>query len=245
MRKIQFFSTIDGMADLFPIIPASEYKPAWVSEARAHYKAVVSDAVEEKTTHIYRCPGIFDIMSKGYIVPLPWDIAIETRADDSKNFKWTIPSGELENRLHNELLKGHFGPNVQFLPKRPYSLDTIIKFNTPWYVVAPKDVKFIVIPIPYNENWQFESVTGILDPGYSAEVNVQVRWNLKNGKHIIKAGTPMCQLIPLSNEEFELEVRTANENDKKWIEKRDYFFNFGFLFRRNLMKKMYHKFWNS
>lgn len=245
MRKIQFFSTIDGMSDLYPIIPAKEYRPSWIADARAHYKSLAGKAVDEKITHLYRCPGVFDIMSTGYIVPLPWDIAIETHGSDPKNFKWTIPSGALEDKLHNELIKGHMGPNVQFLPKRPYSLDTIIKFNTPWYVVAPKDVKFLVIPIPYTDNWQFESVHGILDPGYSAEVNVQVRWNLTHGKHIIKAGTPMCQLIPLTNEDFELEVRTATEKDKQWINKRDYFFNFGFLFKRNLMKKMYHKFWNS
>lgn len=244
MRKIQFFSTVDGLSDLFPIIPAREYRPSWISDAKNHYKSIFNSS-NEKNLHIYKCPGIFDIMSEGYIVPLPWDIAIETDHTDSKNFKWTIPSGLLEDKLGNELIKGHFAPDVQSLPNRPYSLDTIIKFNTPWYVVAPRDVKFLVIPIPYSENWQFESVHGILDPGYSAEVNVQVRWNLKNGRHVIKAGTPMCQLIPLSNEEFELEVRTATEKDKKWIQKRDYFFNFSFLFKRNLMKKMYHKFWNS
>lgn len=244
MRKITFFSSLPGVPDLYPIIPASQYRPAWIKAARDDYKEAFKKADGDKFVHLYRCPGIFDIMSTGYIVPMPWDVTIETFGDGG-DFKWTIPSEDLQRLTKTQLVNGHMdnGP-AKYLPSKPGSLRSFIKFNTPWYIIAPKDVKFLVIPLPYTDSHEFESVHGILDPGYSAEVNIQMRWNVMKGKHTVKAGTPMCQLIPLTNEKFELEVREATEKDWGWIHKRNYFFNFSFLFKRNVLKEMYHKYFN-
>ena len=39
MKKIQFFSTIPGVAEACPIIPASKYITNWQKRAREDYKA--------------------------------------------------------------------------------------------------------------------------------------------------------------------------------------------------------------
>jgi len=245
MKKITFFTTIPGVADAFPIIKASEYRPSWINAAKESYLKKQEESRGISFAHAYRCPGIFDLMSSGYIVTLPWDIMIDTYGDGQK-FKWTLPSGDLQQLTLAPFVTAH-GPDgiAENIPQRPGSLKTIIKFNTPWYVIAPKGVKFLVLPISYPDTHEFESYSGILEPGYSNEINIQVRWNILNGKHIIKAGTPMCQLIPLTNEKFELEIRDATDHDRKWIAKKDYFFNLSFVFKRNLAKRMYEKFFNK
>lgn len=243
-KKITFFSTSPGVADLFPIIPAVSYRPNWVHNVKESFKAKHREANGDRFTHLYRCPGIIDIMKTGFIVKLPWDIMIETNGD-GKSFKWTLPSTDLQYVMNSHFVSAHNDQATGFLPCRKDCLRTVLKFNTPWYVIVPKDLKFLVIPVAYSDEIDFESLPGILDPGISAEINFQVRWNILQGKKIIKAGTPMCQLIPLTDEKVVFEVRDANDKDLAWITRRNYFFNFGFTHSKKIMKTMYDKFFKN
>jgi len=241
MRKIEFFSCVDGVADAFPIKPATEFNFKWVEATRRDYKEYVKKEVG-RGSHVYRCPGIFEVMETGYIVPMPWDIRIETNGDD-ENFKWEIPSADITNLFEAEIAIGHSPKgSTKFMPVRPGSLETVIKINSPWHIIAPSDIKLLIIPIPYPDTYEFENVIGILDPSISSELNFQLRWNVLNGKHTIKAGTPMFQIIPLSPERFDCDVRNMNEKDEKWLKKRRYFNNSTFLMNRPLIRRMYQKF---
>jgi hypothetical protein len=61
------------------------------------------------------------------------------------------------------------------------------------------------------------------------------------GHHLPKAGTPMMQIIPLTDEDFEIEVKSASAKEIEWVKKRNYFFNLSYAFKRNLMKVQYIK----
>lgn len=246
MRKITFFTTVDGVQDAYPVINAKDYRPNWVNSARDSYlkRKQKAEQDNERFTHLYRCPGIFDLMSKGFIVPMMWDVIIETNGD-GESFGWSVPSGELSlMHTNGNIVDGHMAHLIaQSLPKRPGYLKSLVKFNSPWHVVAPPDVKFIIIAVPYPdpEDAIFEQVPGILDPGLSTELNPQGYWKILNGKHTIRAGTPMMQIVPLTDEEFELEVKCAGEKEIAWAKKRNYFFNLAFAFKRTLMKAQYVK----
>lgn len=246
MRKITFFTTINGIQDAYPIIYAKDYRPGWIAGARDSYlkRKAKAEKENERFTHLYRCPGIFDIMSRGFILPMMWDVIIETNGD-SESFGWAIPSGELSlMQTNGNLVDGHMAHLIaEPLPKRAGCLKSLVKFNSPWHVIAPPDVKFMIIAIPYPdpEDAVFEQVPGILDPGLSTELNPQGYWKMLNGKHLLKAGTPMMQIIPLTDEEFELEVKLAGPKELEWAKKRNYFFNLAFAFKRTLMKAQYVK----
>jgi hypothetical protein len=246
MRKITFFTTVDGVQDVYPIIRAKDYRPNWITSAKDSYikRKQKAEAENERFTHIYRCPGIFDLMSKGFIVPMMWDVIVETNGD-GESFSWAVPSGELGIMAStNKVVEGHMARSIaETLPKRPGYLKSLVKFNSPWHIVAPPDVKFIIIAVPYPdpEDAIFEQVPGILDPGLSTELNPQGYWKILNGKHTVRAGTPMFQIIPLTDEEFELEVKHAGEKEIAWTKKRNYFFHLTFVFKRALMKTQYAK----
>lgn len=242
MRKITFFSIVDGVADAFPIAAAREFKFDWVAAVKTAYKSKMEKNKHTRFSHLARCPGVFDLLNTGYIIPMPWDVTIETDGD-MLNFAWHMPSKDIEDLYNTPLVTGHM-PNgiAEHLPTRPFSLDSIIKLNLPWHIIAPPGVKFIMIPIPYPDSFEFENVIGILDPSVSSEINLQLRWNVTNGIHTIKAGTPMVQLIPLTDEKFQLEVRNQTEKDKQWILKRRYLNNCTFFMNRSLVSKIYHKF---
>jgi len=135
---------------------------------------------------------------------------------------------------------------TKWLPKRHYSKHAIVKFNTPWNVIAPKGIKFLVLPIPYPDTFEFESNIGILDPAISTELNIQGYLNISEGEHMIKAGTPLMHIIPLSEKSFDFECRDMNDNDAEWLEKRVYFNIFGFKLNKAKLKDAYNNhFWRN
>ena len=241
MRTIKFFSTLPGVADAYPVIEANQYRPNWVAAARESYLKAMEEADGDRISHLYRCPGIFDLMQTGYIVKMPWDVIIETRGDGS-DFKWTIPTSDLPRLFNSPLVNGHMEADIaQALPNRPNTLRSIVKFNLPWHVVTPPGVKLLIVPLPYPDTFDFEHTTGILDPGFSTEINAQLWWKVILGKVTVRAGTPLMQIIPLSEEKFNLVVDTATEKEIAWVKKKEYLHNLSFVMKRGLMKAMYLK----
>lgn len=244
MRKIIFFSTIDGVADAYPIDHAKNFNFKWVSRAKDDYKSRLEKEVG-KFNHLARCPGIFDLMGTGFIIPMPWDMKIETNDDDPTNFAWQFPTKDIEYLMEGMPVEAHTSSGIaKHLPMKQGTLETVVKINTPWHAIVPDDVKFMMIPIPYPDEFIFESYIGILDSSISSEINFQLKWNLMNSIHTLKAGTPMVQLVPMTNEKFDIEVRNATEEDKQWLKKRRYLNNCTFVLKRPLIQSIYKKFFN-
>lgn len=242
MKKIEFYSKISGVPDLYPIVEAKDALPAWAKSARDSYIKKKENTVG-RMNHIYQCPGIFDLFRHGYIVPMWHDLIITTNGSKDE-FTWTIPEAqlaELDIERQGHIVESQSNGLGSVVPIKPWSLDTLIKINTPWHIVAPRGVKFLIIPIAYPDSFEFESSIGILDPGYSNEINIQLYYNVPKGNVMIKAGTPLAQIIPLSEQKFELVCREMNAIDSLWLKKNKYFNAANFKIRRNFIKEIYYK----
>lgn len=238
MKKIQFFSTIPGVVDTNPIYEAKNHTTRWMTAAREDFIRQ-SKMNKGRFTHIFQCPGIFDLFNYGFIVPAWHDALIKTNGDPS-GFAWLPPTDEFTAMTNGfDAIGKHVNELDKYLPKKPGALHSMVKFNTPWHVVVPRGVKFLVLPVAYPDSYEFEGAIGILDPAINSEINVQVFWNIRNGEHIIKAGTPLAHLIPLSEEKFELVCREMNKWDELWLRKKDFLRNFTFKLRKNNTKEVY------
>lgn len=237
MKKIEFFSTITGIAETFPIKPAQEVIPKWVYAAKTDY--MKSD---KKTIHVYKCPGIFDMFSTGYIISSWIDIELRT---NSEGFSVTIPDPTLQEMMGKDIVQSQTHDGIaKHIPKKPWAVKSILKLNTPWNVVLPRNIKLLMLPLPYPDTFEFESCIGILDPSISTEINLQGYWNLPNEKFIIKAGTPLAQLIPITEQNLKLVVRDMNFKDKLWMEKKKYLNHFSFVLNRLKLKEAYVRHFN-
>jgi len=239
MKKIEFFSYVQGVADISPIIPARNKMPGWVDRTRQHYKVTAAKLKDHgRFPHLYKCPGIFEILGEGYYVTMPWDVIIETNGDPY-NIKWTVPSEELATLMGGIQLVTPHKEASELLPTPPGSLASIVKISTPWHLKAPAGLKFLILPVSYSDSFEFEHVPGILDPGLSSEINLQLRWYVTNGVHTIKAGTPMAQIIPLSEKTYQMVCRNATAWDNLWVTKRRFLNNFSFSVQRKKLKDAY------
>lgn len=239
MKKIEFFSKIPGVSELFPIREAENFLPKWANAARDNYIQIKKQN-QGRFNHIYQCPGIFDLMSQGFIVPMWHDVIISTNGNPDE-FGWTVPTSELtEFDTDTDIIENQSNGFGNLMPIKPWSLNTLVKVNTPWNIIAPRGIKLLILPIAYPDSFEFESTIGILDPGYDNEVNIQMYYNVPKGDVLIKAGTPLAQIIPLSEKKFRLICRDMNTWDKLWLTKRKYFNSATFKIKRNKIKDLYH-----
>lgn len=229
---IEFFSTIKGLTETFPVIEAKNFTPKWALKAKEEFNLLE----DKNNSHIAMCPGIFDSFKTGFIIRSWCDIEIHS----NDNLEGFVASQDLEDLLGKPVLQIQSGDGLgKLLPKRPWSNKDILKINTPWHIKS--NLKFLMIPLPYSDEFGLESTIGILDPSISSEINIQA---YINGRGIlrIKAGDPICQLIPLNEKNENIKVRDANKNDLEYIQKRKYINNFGFRLNRNFIKDLYKKF---
>lgn len=239
---IEFFSTVPGVADAYPIIPASEFDANWIQTLKTEY--INTKQTDAKVPSLYKCPGIFDLFNYGFIVPAFTDITVET--DNIKNIDVRVPSEKVSDifskKNEADIIQFHSYENVaKHFPYKPNTFRALLKFNSPWNIVAPEGIKFIVLPIAYPDEMVFEQTIGILDPAVSCEINAQMYWHKIGDKHLIKAGTPLLHIIPLTHEKVTFECRDATAHDMAWREKFMYYVSNSFNAKRGLLKKFYYK----
>ena len=239
-KWIRFYSMTPGVADLHPVIPASKLKRKWRKEAltsQAHRDEItIKQCPAKKATavwqtlltkvppvnfwsHAVTCPALHGVMDNGYILPCPADIIIQL--DGTGNFEWKSTMEFYGGRY----VSAHIPEQTQGMRnlvshnQNKDVLDWTIKMETPWRIQAHKDIVFIQIPVTYWEEDRFSIATGLVDPRYSYEVNMQIFWHkTEPGEYIIKAGTPLAQWIPvnrdfLTSKAFDVVIETANKDD--------------------------------
>ena len=240
-NKIEFFHNEPSIIDNFPIIKSKELKFNWVNKLKKDFQNHVKAGDTELPgfTHISRCPGIFDLFKYGYIVTLHKDVII---IPDGGSFKWTIPAPRESNLDISEMLPRE----GIFVQKPPWAADFIIKIRTGWHVIVPKGIKFLILPIAYPDTFDFTSTIGIFDPAIGTEVNFQMYWNERTeNQTLIKAGTPLGHLIPLTEKKYQMVQRTMNQRDFNWTAKLYNTYNSTFwrVTMRNVVANMYNKYW--
>ena len=239
-KWIRFYSMQPGIAELHPVFPATKLKRKWRKEALtsqakrdeitmkqcpAKKAAAVWETLATKIppvnfwSHAVTCPALHSIMDNGYILPCPADFVI--KLDGTGNFEWKSTIQFYGDRY----VSAHIPEQTQGMRnlvshnQNKDVLDYVIKMETPWRIQAHKDIVFIQIPVTYWEEDRFSIATGVVDPQYSYEVNMQIFWHkTEPGEYIIKAGTPLAQWIPvhrdfLTSKAFNVAIETANKDD--------------------------------
>ena len=194
---IRFYSVAPGVVDLFPILPSASVKRKFLdAEIPIEFQGTLSSK---------NCPGIKKIISTGWIVPAPADFSIVT-IGDGVSFEWNEPHRFTKiTKDMDAYVSGHNRSQTEPLLDDPdTTLKTVVKLEMPWRIEASDDVVFLIIPVSYNNESRFVAATGILDPKYAHLLNIQLFWKQLNGTTVVKAGTPLCQLIPVSRKSLSI-----------------------------------------
>ena len=240
---VRFYSIDPGVAELQPWVPAAKLHRKWRTQAlkegaskekRCPYLRVTKlwermtaemrgeDNTPELYEHAVTCPALRDVMDSGYVLKCPADILIKTDGT-GVNFEWISQMKFCTSISPGKYVTAHIPQQTEgmrhLIDQNKDVLDWTIKLELPWRVQAHPDLVFIQMPIPYWDEDRFTPPTGIVDPAYSYEINLQLFWHkIEEGEYLIKAGTPLCQWVPvhrsfLSNRNIDFYCETANEAD--------------------------------
>lgn len=188
-----------------PITKISKKEFKWVNKAYDFYKKNPSQL---KTT---KCPGIFSILETGWIQKAYQDISISTNGDGI-SFSATVPYNQkkgLHGDILNDYVSYHSAEQLDtFKPVSKHTLKTIIKIQSPWKVVVPKDYYLLITSVPYNDENLFSVAPGLLQG--ENFLNVQMFWHKLNGEHIIKKGTPLAYYLLIEKKKFDYKLEQCH-----------------------------------
>jgi hypothetical protein len=206
---IRFYSLTPGVIDLFPIEKSANLVRPYKSAP--DYPDVPSSK---------NCPAINKITTTGWIVRAPADFLIKTNGDGT-TLEWleSYQFNKSSEHSPSSYVVTHGKLQTEALIDDPAStLKTVIKLETPWRVEASDDMVLLQMPVTYNCEPRFTAAIGVLDPKYGHTINVQIFWNVMQGETLVKAGTPLCQFIPvprsaLSTSSYDMVIENATESD--------------------------------
>lgn len=157
---------------------------------------------------IARCPGMWDYMTAGYIIPAWCDIHIKVNAHG------------ISVRMEGPNAEGHPAVPMDFsiidgmAPITDSAKKMVLKIPVPWGVFAKKNVSMMVLPAVMHSEFldKLHVYPGTVD--YDNFHTIQFIFSgLKECEFTIWAGEPLLQLFPFKRKSFSAEVGVGTERE--------------------------------
>lgn len=196
----------------YPIVPSSKFVPDWWKKTQK--SEFNFEKFEQKLT-VKSCVGIMGTFQNGYIIPMWSDLAIQT----VENI-WRYNFADERSEIHS-----HGDRQIPGFYENYHKM----KMVSPWLLKSSCDLKYCYVQPFYG----FTNPTPFLTPyGITTSLkklsstNIFLFFEKKPLEVIIKAGTPMLQIIPLTERPiiFKREIiprqdyiKLVSVNDKIWF----------------------------
>jgi hypothetical protein len=207
------------ICDVYPITPAKKIEKPWWKIMKTHYELFFHNRRREftkKDPTIKYCPGIYDFTNYGYIVPAWQDF--QFFVDDEGRIDLIQPLAM--EKVNN--VKSHSKEQVDTCPILDNSANDILKIVSPWLISTPAGTSLMMCKPFYHYSNDFDVCPGVLDSDIefllpNHEINIMLRFNVKNKVIHIKAGQPLVQLIPFKRTNWKLKSWQIDKSYKDKI----------------------------
>ena len=205
MKQTMKFHLVQDFPDqiVLPPLPAKKVIPDW-------FKNI--PPINEDDLTVKKCVPFIDAMSVGYTLLSHMDIVLGQE-----------PSGEMRTHFlddaHEKLVRRW--PPIETHPQRqipgsPMESYTILKYMSPWIIETPPGYSTLFLPPINRLEIPIVPLVGLVDTDtYQNNVNIPFIHTMMEPdgqKHLIPAGTPICQLVPIKRDEW--------QSENTWLEKK-------------------------
>jgi hypothetical protein len=198
-NEVTFICSQEPFINAWPPVYSKDLQRPFLKECNREYKENQLKKEKDlscpfqKHRNTSKCDGIRDMISCGYLIRLHRDIRISTNGDGI-SYIWNIlPTPIDDNQMVTYFQKNQYS---DFINTPENALKTLLKINTPW-LIGSTDYCFIQTHPSFFGEHRFTVVEGIIDPLKNRQINVIMFWNILEGTEILRAGTPISQLIPI------------------------------------------------
>lgn len=218
MNNIEFKTSIFGLQEVAPPVPAGQMIPDWFKNLSMHIEIpekkpfpLMGKIIEKFSNHtIKKCPAVVDYFTEGYIIPLWSDVLIQRYGQDfhfESNLLDQLPNF-IEFHSEEQFKGYHFKKN---------DYRRAIKFVSPWHFYTPKGWSTLFIPPLLHPNNDFTLFPGIVETDSFHQVNFPGIWHAE-GDRILKRGSPFLHVIPFKRSKTKLKVSEFTGDDFKKVD---------------------------
>ena len=199
--------------DLFSINHSKNFIPDWWKKVPKAYR--YGDNFYDAPT-IKTCPGFTELYKKGVMIPLWSDLDIQSNKD---GYKYQFADQESSIEYNHPDAVGSI-------------IDTMnvhsIKLSSPWIFECSHKVDWLYL----NPMWNTETMDVITAPGtvkfnhaIRSNINLMIRRGLDRNISL-SAGTPIVQVIPLTDREIEVRCHYVSRDEfrDREVSMRSFFF---------------------
>ena len=213
-HKIKFFHLNPALTELYPAVLGNDHTMDWIKDERKKW-----NSIDEKTRlgmkSILKCPGIFDMYSKGFFIQQPYEVLLT-----AKENKVYIKTPDLNSLYENtQKIVFHQPNDIAIMPFREGTLSCMPNIPTGFQLLS--SIPLLILPVPYPDQYEWEGSMGILETHKSVEVNLQVHLNNYKGEKEktwrINPGDNIMFVIPLTSDNWVIENQLTIK-EKLWIE---------------------------
>jgi hypothetical protein len=172
-------------------VPGARSLPKWFRDMAPYDGGKLSVSNRVSSASAKKCTPMLDGMSAGYTIHL-WSDVIVHWEEDTPFINW---------RVDHNVFSLH-GPSSREIPPPVGYHNTVFKYLTWFRAKLPAGYSLLVQP-PANRNpLPFMAVPAVIDSDRVAiDTNIPV-WISKEANGVIKAGTPIAQIIPFRREKW-------------------------------------------
>lgn len=156
------------------------------------------------------CAPMTDAFALGYMIPLPFDVLFAVPEDRiSIQLGWSsdVPFQPIEQ--HHP---GQIGA-----PAPPFEHVMPLKFVNPWRIKVPPGYS-VLFSQPFSRpDLPFTCFSGMVDcDRFDTTINFPFAWTGPVGEHLLPAGTPIAQLVPIRRDTLvkRSQARGASEAER-------------------------------
>jgi hypothetical protein len=206
---VSFSCAVNGLREIEECRPkpASEFIPLW-------WDKIEKTDPSKTVGTIKSCPGVYDYLSEGYIVPMWSDTTLYFEKDTGT---WRANSGEFDNiflwgaQTRNQALD-YF--NMKFFNK---DATFIFTAYSPWNIITKKGWSVYQMPLFYHFDNNFTALPGVIDTDIYHFSTTQIAYFGDKEEIFIPRGQPLVQYIPFERKKITYQVRDETQEDKKRI----------------------------
>lgn len=189
---------------------AIRFAPDWFKRLNREMGMTYSNGLPAMTAKA--CLPMTDAFSLGFILPLPFDVRIMVPED-----RVSIQLGWGPDMPFQPVEQHH--PAQIGAPAAPFESTLPLKFVNPWRVKVPAGYSVLFVQPLSRPDLPFTCFSGFVDcDRFDTTVNLPFAWTGPVGDHVLPAGTPIAQMIPIRRDTLIKQDRARASTDAELAE---------------------------
>lgn len=194
--------------------PETSFTPDWAKNLPTYRSIDIARKIafgEKPPFNVRTCPGRFELHKKGIMLRMWSDLYIHVGPENTEDYRYQFADRQSMCESH---------PYYQYDTMCNEGEYLQLKIGSPWIFSTDESIDFLAL----KPAWEIKALQGLeILPGilnfyhqHSTNINMFIKRKEKEQEFLIKAGTPICHFVPLSDRRVIVESKAVSKASSEW-----------------------------